>query len=64
LASSIAIAVFVTRFHDGAWEPLATYGSPEALHLTLIAKGNTVIIGGADFSFGHGVGIVRRVAFP
>jgi hypothetical protein len=34
------------------------------LHLTLIAKGSTVIIGGADFSFGRGVGIVRRVAFP
>jgi len=63
-AETDAAKVVVTRFRNGTWEPPTTFGSPEALHLTLIANGNTVIIGGADFSFGQGVGIVTRVAFP
>lgn len=45
-------------------EPPATYGSPQVTNMTLIADGNSVVIGSADFDFGQGIGRVTRVAFP
>jgi hypothetical protein len=56
--------ITVTRFRNGAWEAPSRYGSPDVEHMTLIANGNTLLIGSADFDFGQGVARVTRVAFP
>ncbi len=54
----------VRRFHNGAWEPPATFVTATAGDLTLIADGNTMLIGQATFASGQAFGKVTRMAFP
>jgi hypothetical protein len=56
--------VDVRRFHNGAWEPPATFATATAGDLTLIADGNTMLICETTFASGQAFGKVTRMAFP
>jgi len=58
------IGVDVRRFHNGAWEPPATFLTATPGELTLIADGNTMLIGEMTFNAGQAFGRVTRMAFP
>lgn len=54
----------VRRFRNGVWEPPATFVTPTGGDLTLIADGNTMLIGEMTFDSGEAFGRVTRLAFP